>query len=67
MDQHFFAGVEDRLAQRHRRELRVAAGVVGDRDPINGIAVREIGGEGPRVPGLAVGHRAAGGHQLDAE
>ena len=35
MDHHLFAGVEDRFAERHGAELRVAAGVVGDGDPVD--------------------------------
>ena len=35
MDQHFLAAVEDRLAERHRAELRIAARVVGDRHPVD--------------------------------
>ena len=67
MNQNFLAAVEDRLAERHRAELRIAAGVVGDRDPVDSIAMHELRGERAGANRLGVGHGAARGHQFHAD
>ena len=45
MNQNFLAAVEDRLAEGHRAKLRIAAGVVGDRNPVDPIAVHQMRGK----------------------
>jgi hypothetical protein len=54
VDQDFLAGVNDRTAEGHRAELRVAAGVVGDGNAIDRVAADELSGESADVARLGV-------------
>jgi len=56
MDQYFFVGIEDRFAEGHWTELRIAPCVVGYRNPINFVAMDKLRGKRSRINRLAIGN-----------
>jgi len=56
MNDDFFARVKDRPAEGKRRELRIAAGVIGHGDPVNLGTRDEFVGKGAGLYGAVFGH-----------
>jgi len=54
-------------AQRRSREHGIAAGIIGDRDPIDLRASGEIAGKLHRLRGIGLRHRAPRGNQFHAD
>ena len=65
VNDHLLAGVQDRFTERGRGQHGIAAGVVGDRDPIDGLELDELVGEVAGADRLLFKDRAAGGDQFD--
>jgi hypothetical protein len=67
VDDDLFAGIEDGAAEGQGRELRMAAGVVGDGDPVDGGAGDEVVRKGAGFGRGALVHRAADGDEFRGE
>ena len=64
MNDDFLAGLQDGFAQGLGRQLRIAAGVVGNRNPINGRAPGELSGKSGGLDRAPPDHRAAHGNHF---